>query len=177
MFGFYEPDCNCPMSADMSDPVYGARKWNEMLAPLAKKGTTLGSPSMCKQADEDWLTPFKKAGLDADWEVTSIHINAHNLDGVKRDVEHYAKKYGKPIWVSEFACVHAGPDFFNPCTDQGEIDNFINAIVPWLEANETIVAYGASNGEGLGNVWPLLKNGALSHSGHTYVNALKNLRK
>ena len=177
MFGFYEPDCDCPMSSDMSDPVVGAQKWNSMLAPLASRGTVLGSPSMCKQTAENWLTPFKEAGLHADWKVTSIHVNVADLAGVQRDVEHYASKYGKPIWVSEFACVHAGNGFFNPCTDQGEIDNFINTVVPWLEANETVVAYGASNGAGLGSTWPLIHQGKLTHTGNTYLNALKNLKK
>ena len=110
MFGFYEPDCNCPASSYMTT-ADGTSIWNEKLAPLASKGTLLGSPSMCKQYSEDWLTPFsidtstKKSLLDAEWRYTSIHINKNNIDGVMKDVGYYWVKYGRPIWVSEFACV------------------------------------------------------------------------
>jgi hypothetical protein len=176
MFGFYEPDCDCPMSSDISDPTIGAKKWNDFLAPLAKKGTKLGSPSMCKQTAENWLTPFKEAGLDADWDVTNIHINVNTLAGVQKDVEYYVSKYGKKVWVSEFACVSAGNGFFNPCTDQNEINNFINEVVPWLQANESVAAYAASNGEGLGTTWPLFhSDGSLSETGMTYLSAVKSV--
>lgn len=172
MFGFYEPDCDCPMSSDISDPTVGAANWNSLIAPLADKGTILGSPSMCKQYDETWLTPFKAAGLDADWDVTSIHINKNTLAGVQEDVEYYASTYGKPLWVSEFACVD-DTDEFVACTDQDEINTFINEVVAFFEGNSSVIAYGASNGEGLGTVWPLTSNGALTATGTTYINALK----
>ena len=176
MFGFYEPDCDCPMSSDISDPTVGAAHWNSLIAPLAAKGTKLGSPSMCKQTDEDWLTPFMQTGLHADWDVTSIHINRDSLEGAMDDVGYYAAKYGKPVWVSEFACVSPEPTW-QPCTDQGQIDGFINDVVKFFEGNSSVVAYGPSNGEGLGDVWPLFnqQTGALSASGQAYLNALKGL--
>ena len=174
MFGFYEPDCDCPMSSNIQDPRTGAAQWNELIAPLAASGAKLGSPSMCKQTDEDWLAPFKEAGIDADWDITSIHINRNTLEGVMDDVSYYVSTYGKPIWVSEFACVSPTPTW-EPCTDQGEIDNFIYSAVKYLQANESVIAYGPSNGEGLGDVWPLFANGELSATGQTYLNALKGL--
>lgn len=72
-----------------------ATSWNNLLAPLAKKGTVLGSPSMCKQKDEDFLTPFQ-AQITRSWNITSIHVNKPDLAGVKADVEYYRNKYGKP---------------------------------------------------------------------------------
>lgn len=174
MFGFYEPDCDCPMSSNIANPSTGASNWNSLLAPLAAKGTKLGSPSMCKQKDEDWLTPFKETGIDADWDVTSLHINKNTLQGAMEDVEYYVSKYGKPVWISEFACVSDNP-VWTPCTNQTEIDQFINDVVPFFQNNASVVAFGASNGEGLGDVWPLFGNGELSATGKTYLNALKNL--
>ena len=56
MFGFYEPDCECTMSAEMS-VADAAADWNALLKPMGDSGTVLGSPSMCKQKDEDFLTP------------------------------------------------------------------------------------------------------------------------
>lgn len=171
MFGFYEPDCYCPDSAAMSTSQ-GQAAWNSMIAPLKSKGTILGSPSMCKQKDETWLTPFK-SNIDVEWDVTSVHINKPNITGVKQDIEYYASTYGKPIWVSEFACVN-DHDTWSPCTDQTQINQFINDCVAFFEGNDTVVAYGPSNGNGLGKAWPLTnQNGGLSESGTTYLNAIK----
>ncbi|KAI7298322.1 hypothetical protein KC315_g18100, partial [Hortaea werneckii] len=172
MFGFYEPDCDCDMSAQMT--VSDAQtQWDALLAPLADKGVVLGSPSMCKQKDEEFLTPFMDNGA-RDWDVTSIHINKPDLDGVKEDVEYYVSTYGKPIWVSEFSCVNDA-DGWSPCTDQTQINKLINDAVSYFESNEHVVAYGPSNGAGLGDVWPLTSNGELTESGKTYLNAIKNL--
>ncbi|KAK3676960.1 hypothetical protein LTR78_003165 [Recurvomyces mirabilis] len=174
MFGFYEPDCTCTMSSDMST-TDAATQWNSLIAPMKAKGTVLGSPSMCKQKDEDFLTPFK-SGITTDWDVTSIHVNKNNLQGAKDDVEYYVNKYNKPVWVSEFACVDDA-NGFTACTDQGQIDQFINDVVSYFESNSNVVAYGPSNGDGLGTVWPLTdaSTGALTPSGQTYLNAIKNL--
>ena len=177
MMGFYEPDCDCPMSSSISDPTTGAQQWNQLIAPLAEQGTVLGSPSMCKQRAEDWLTPFLEAGA-TEWDVTNIHVNKNSLEGVKEDIEYYASTYGKKLWISELACVD-DQNGFTPCSDQGEIDNFLQEVVPWLEANETVVAYGPSNGEGLGDVWPLFKHdsdGELSATGQTYLSVLQKLQ-
>ncbi|GAB7344565.1 hypothetical protein MBLNU457_3064t1 [Dothideomycetes sp. NU457] len=178
MFGFYEPDCDCTMSSQISDPSTGLDMWNQYLKPLAAKGTTLGSPSMCTQKDETWLSQFSGVATGqelATWDVTSIHINKNTLQGAQEDVEYYVAKYGKPVWVSEFACVN-DKGGFNPCTDQGEIDTFINDVVAFFQGNDSVVAYGPSNGAGLGDVWPLTdSNGALTHSGQTYIDAISNL--
>jgi hypothetical protein len=46
VLGFEEPDCDSSGSADMS--VHdGVSKWESLIAPLGKKGSKLGSPSMC----------------------------------------------------------------------------------------------------------------------------------
>jgi hypothetical protein len=172
MFGFYEPDCNCPSSSDMS-VASAAANWDSLIAPLAAQGTVLGSPSMCKQRDEDFLTPFD-AAVTRSWDVTSIHVNVPTVEQAQLVVEYYVNKYKKPVWITEFACVRPRPTW-QPCTDQSEIDTFIRGMVKYLEGNPNVVAYGPSNGEGLGTVWPLTKDGALSASGKTYLAAIKNL--
>jgi len=89
-------------------------------------------------------------------------------------------KYGKPIWVTEFACVDgafhtlqgAGSsrlstsivldrNGFRPCTNQGQINQFIKDVVPYLQRHPAVYAYAYSNGIGLGEVWPLMKGGSL----------------
>lgn len=52
-------------------------------------------------------------------------------------------------------------DAFVPCTDQNEINTFINDIVQYLQADERVHAYAYSNGLGLGDVWPLMNGHSL----------------
>ncbi|KAK5111708.1 hypothetical protein LTR85_011753 [Meristemomyces frigidus] len=174
MFGFYEPDCTCDMSSDMS-VADAAADWTDLIAPLKDQGTVLGSPSMCKQKDEDFLTPFNSS-ITTTWDVTAVHINKPNVSEAMKDVDYYLATYGKPIWVAEFACVNDEPDW-EPCTDQDQINSFINDCVSYFQGNESVVAYGPSNGEGLGDVWPLTDSstGELTTSGTTYLNAIKGL--
>lgn len=173
MFGFYEPDCNCPDSAQMTCDE-AAADWDKLIAPLSKNGTVLGSPSMCKQKDEDFLTPFK-AAVGTEWDVTSVHINKPNLTEVQKVVDYYWDTYQKPIWVSEFACVNDQPSW-SPCTEQTQIDELITGAVKYFEESEHVVAYGPSNGNGLGNTWPLTDSqGQLTASGQTYLSAIKGL--
>lgn len=170
VLGYEEPDCTSGSgSADMTVQD-GVSKWESLIAPLRKKGSKVGSPSMCKQADETWLSEFRDQ-ISTPWDFTAIHINKNSLDGVKKDIDHYMK-YGKPIWVTEFACVD---DYqgFTPCTDQQEINNFINDIVVYMQGNSYIQAYAYSNGLGLGDVWPLMDGDSLSESGRTYLAAIE----
>ncbi|KIJ92495.1 glycoside hydrolase family 128 protein [Laccaria amethystina LaAM-08-1] len=169
VLGFEEPDCASGDGSAGMSVEDGVSKWESLIAPLSKKGTKLGSPSMCKQADETWLSQFSSK-ISTPWDFTAIHINKNSLAGVKLDIEHYIS-YGKPIWVTEFACVD---DFqgFRPCTDQDEIDGFINDVVPYFQAHPNVYAYAYSNGLGLGDVWPLMSRNSLSESGKTYLAAI-----
>jgi hypothetical protein len=63
-----------------------------------------GTDARAEQANEDWLTPFKSQ-ITRDWDITAIHINKNNMAGVKADIDYYYNKYGKALWVTEFACV------------------------------------------------------------------------
>lgn len=54
-----------------------------MIAPYGAKGSVLISPSMCHQADEVFLTPFK-ALISTQWDVTNLHINKKDMAGVTK---------------------------------------------------------------------------------------------
>ncbi|KIM40463.1 glycoside hydrolase family 128 protein [Hebeloma cylindrosporum] len=193
VLGYEEPDCPSGEGSAGMSVEDGVAKWESLIAPLRSKGTKLGSPSMCKQIDETWLAEFQDR-ISTPWDFTAIHINKNSLDGVKEDIDHYLK-YGKPIWVTEFACVDGRwpvlqvnfdgailtrsissylKDFekFVPCTNQQTINNFINEIVPYLEEHPNVYAYAYSNGLGLGDVWPLMNGNSLSESGQTYLAAI-----
>ena len=50
---------------------------------------------------------------------------------------------------------------FVPCTDQGKINAFINTAVGIFESDARVAGYAFSNGAGLGDVWPMMKDGKL----------------
>ncbi|WWC66085.1 uncharacterized protein I303_108707 [Kwoniella dejecticola CBS 10117] len=172
IMGFEEPDCSTWGSANI-DVSTAAGLWNTLIGPWKAKGSTLISPSMCHQAAEQyigWLGSFEKQ-ISVPWDITNIHVNKNNMDGVKADIDYYWNTFGKPIWVTEFACVDDSSSFI-PCTDQSEINTYINEIVDLFEGDSRVHAYAYSNGDGLGDVWPMYSNGALSQSGQTYINAI-----
>lgn len=173
LLGPNEPDCPGTYSADLR-VAQGVSLWNQYIAPKGRAGSLLGSPSMCKQKDEGWLAKFRTQKLDADWDFTAIHVYKDNMQGVQEDIDHYWNKYGKPIWVTEFACVSDQPAW-KPCEDQGQINRFINDVVDLFEKNEHVMAYAYTDGGGLSPNWtPTNKDGSkLSESGRTYLNAIK----
>ena len=57
--------------------------------------------------------------------------------------------------------LYADQNGFTPCTDQAEINAFINNIVSFLEGHPYVYAYAYSNGEGLGSAWPLTNGQSL----------------
>ncbi|KAH8690725.1 hypothetical protein BGW36DRAFT_306167 [Talaromyces proteolyticus] len=169
LLGFNEPDCSPPDSSSIAEDK-GAQVWNDMIAPWGQKDALLGSPAMCKQADEDWLTLFESK-ISRDWDFTAIHVYKNSMDGVNKDLDHYWDTYEKPIWVTEFACVDDQNEF-TPCTDQNEINSFINDIVDLFEGDDRVYAYAYTDGDGLGNVWPPTNNGQLTESGQSYLSAI-----
>ncbi|WWD20455.1 hypothetical protein CI109_104931 [Kwoniella shandongensis] len=172
IMGFEEPDCSTQGSANM-DIATGASVWNSVIAPWKSQGSLLISPSMCHQKAEEyiqWLAGFTKQ-ISTPFDIVNLHINKNSMEGVKADLDYYWSVYQKPMWVTEFACVDDSSSFI-PCTDQGEINSYINDIVDLFEADDRVYAYAYSNGEGLGDVWPMTVNGALTQSGQTYINAV-----
>lgn len=171
IIGMNEPDCAAgSMSSGMSVDATAAL-WNELMVPKGQAGSLLLSPSMCKQMAEDgWLRQFQ-AKISRDFDITNVHINKNNIQGVKDSLDYYWNTYKKPIWVTEFACVN-DVNGFVPCTDQGQINSYIQQVVDLFEADERVYAYAFSNGYGLGDVWPMWSGNGLSQSGQTYLNAI-----
>ncbi|KAL7415240.1 glycosyl hydrolase catalytic core-domain-containing protein [Mrakia frigida] len=169
LLGPNEPDCSAGGGSAGLSVADTAALWNTYIGPYKARGSMLGSPAMCHQAAETFLPGFK-AAISVDWDFTTVHINKNSMDGVRADLDHYAT-YGKPLWVTEFACVDDSSSFI-PCTDQTKINTYINEIVDLLEADSRVMAYAYSDGMGLGSVWPTVSNGALSASGQTYLAAI-----
>lgn len=169
IIGYEEPDCDTPGSANFN-PQRGAQVWKDLVAPFGAAGSKLVSPSMCRQIDEEWLTPFQQAG--GNWDITNVHVNKNSLAGAKASIDYYYNKYGKPIWVTEFACVDDAHNF-TPCSDPGQQVQFLNDVVDFFQNDPRVAAYAISNGIGLGT-WQLTdSSGGLTTVGNAYLNAIK----
>ncbi|RGP68699.1 glycoside superfamily [Fusarium sporotrichioides] len=155
LLGFNEPDCSGEDTSANIGVAEGVDLWNRLIAPKGQQGALLGSPAMCMQKDEKWLKKFNNAGLSKSWDFTAIHIYKPDMAGVQADIDHYWNTYGKPIWVTEFGCVY-DQNGFTPCSDQGQINKWINDVVD------------------LGKAWLPTTNGGkkLSESDRTYLSAI-----
>ncbi|KAK8849824.1 hypothetical protein IAR55_005160 [Kwoniella newhampshirensis] len=172
IIGFEEPDCSTQGSANI-DVSTAVSVWDSVIGPWKSKGSLLISPSMCHQKAEEyikWLSAFNSQ-ISVPFDVVNLHTNKNTVEGVKEDLDYYWSVYKKPMWVTEFACVDDSTGFV-PCTDQNQINGFINDVVALFESDDRVYAYAYSNGEGLGDVWPMVVNGGLTQSGQTYINAV-----
>ena len=166
VLGFNEPDCTSGESSalSVSDAV---STWEEYIAPLGNAGALLISPAMCKQLDEDFLMPFQQA-ISTPSDVVAVHIYKTNVDDVKKVLDYYGNKYGKPMWVTEFGCVD--DTSFTPCWEQWRANQFVNDVVNLFENDNRVYAYAPAD---VGNSWAIGSAGALTETGQTYLNAVK----
>ncbi|KAG6862482.1 hypothetical protein C0995_000028 [Termitomyces sp. Mi166 len=85
VLAYEEPDCPPGSGSAGMTVSAGVSGWERLIVPLGKKGSLMGSPSMCKQADETWLAQFSSQ-ISSQWDFTAVHINKNNIDGVKKDI-------------------------------------------------------------------------------------------
>jgi hypothetical protein len=98
LLGFNEPDHRG--QADMS-----ARKAIKLWPQLEQTGLRLGSPSPAKSLG-NWLKQFMDAAAAKDLRVdfvTMHHYAPPRADSFLRNVQKLHERYGKPIWITEFA--------------------------------------------------------------------------
>eukprot|EP00435_Cladocopium_sp_Y103_P037993 s1603_g10.t1 len=173
LLGFNEPDIHHQAAMN---PWHAAAIWPEVERVARNYGVqTLVSPAMCGDIGKGtwWMGEFLKACKGCRIDAVAIHSYWCSLSGLQNLVENY-KKFGKKIWLTEFACADQRYDV----SMQGQI-KFMKEVVPWLEQEPAIEkyawfsyftnewSYGITNPNpdaGLVN-W----NGALSELGRVYV--------
>lgn len=120
-----------------------------------------------------WLDEFKAQGLSVDWDVTTIHIYKTDVGEAEDVIDHYAQ-LGKPIWVTEWACVDTSSGFVG-CEDINQITGFIKSMVDMMEKKDIVRGYSAiSAGYGLSENWGFVNGGQLSTAGQAYMSAISN---
>lgn len=165
VLGFNEPDCSSSDSSDLAVST-AASVWNRYLAPLGNVGTLLVSPAMCRQLDENFLTPFQ-AAISTPFDVVAVHIYKPTLAGAKADLDYYWNKYQKPMWVTEFGCVN-DVNGFVACSSQATVNQFITDVVALFQSDSRVYAYAAAN---VGNAWTMGSSGSLTTTGKNLLAA------
>lgn len=167
VLGFNEPDCTSGESAGMSvgDTVWA---WEEYIAPLGRAGSLLVSPAMCAQLHETFLTPFTQQ-ISTPYEVVAVHIYKPDIAQLRAVLDYYWHKYQKPMWVTEFGCVH-DQNGFTACWDQGQAVQFMREAVAAFQNDERVYAYAPCN---VGNAWVVTSGGKLTEVGKAYLDTVK----
>ena len=168
VMGFNEPDFQGSGSSGKISPEDAAAAWEQYLAPHKHAGAKLISPSMAMQKDETWMAPFLKA-VKTQPDVIAVHIFQDNMDGVKGVLDHYAQ-YGKPMWITEFACInYQGPS--PKYCDQSKVDSMLWQMVQLFESDSRVAAYSVSdaNNGPFGDLTPNQAGQTLSKTGKTYL--------
>ncbi len=138
---FNEPD-NGPGQADMT-PAQALQLWK----PLMDTGLRLGSPAVAGHADAagSWQDQFMFGAKAAGYRVDFMCLHwygdlygstpsdpASQVKSLKAFLESVHNKYGKPIWITEFALVKWDPGAnFPPFSDQAR---FVELVIPMLES-------------------------------------------
>ena len=135
LLGFNEPDIHHQAAMN---PWHAAAIWPEVERVARNYGVqTLVSPAMCGDIGKGtwWMGEFLKACKGCRVDAVAIHSYWCSLSGLQNLVENY-KKFGKKIWLTEFACADQNYDV----SMQGQI-KFMKEVVPWLEREPAIEKY------------------------------------
>jgi hypothetical protein len=140
LLAYNEP--NLTDQANMT-PQQAAAKWGELKAIANELGLKVISPAMnygtlANYSDPiKWLDEFFTLVPISDIDGIAIHCYMANAGALKSYVERF-KKYGKPIWLTEF-CAWDGLNA-NNFTAQGQQKHFCD-VVNYLESNPDVFRY------------------------------------
>ena len=168
LLGFNEP--NFGSQANLT-PEKAASLWPQIEQIAAQKSLQIVSPATnycagnCNRTDPFlWLDDFFEACPTCKVDYIGVHWYACTLDALKDHVTKM-KKYNKPLWVTEFACVDGGP------WSVDQVKAYAVASTAWLEQEPSVFRYSWFSGRtDIPNIALLSGSGTLTAVGTAYVN-------
>ncbi|KZT23532.1 glycoside hydrolase family 128 protein [Neolentinus lepideus HHB14362 ss-1] len=134
---------NEPQQSGQSNltPQQGADMWRTYIEPLRAQGIRLGSPATSSAPSgkiwmQDWLQACD-GGCTIDF--VALHWYDINVTNFIQYVEDFHDTFGKPIWVTEWACQN-----FNDASDQcsvAEVFTFLNTTQSWMDSTDWVERY------------------------------------
>ncbi|KAG6837938.1 hypothetical protein H0H93_008332 [Arthromyces matolae] len=136
VLGFNEP--NQQGQSDMS-PEYGAQLWKQYIQPLQSQGYSLISPAPTNAASGvTWLQSFFTACDGCHFDGIAVHWYGTDPQAFISYMEHIHTTFGKPIWVTEYACQNFGSGA--QCSSD-DVWNFMTVTKNWMDATDYIAHY------------------------------------
>lgn len=135
LLGFNEPSLDEQGHLSPSD---AAALWPRIEGQASAAGVQkLVSPAMCGDIGRgtSWMQSFLGACQGCRIDAIAVHSYTCDLSDIQQLVEAY-RGFGKPIWLTEFACAVPGRDV----SVQGQME-FMKQVVPWLEQESVIEKY------------------------------------
>lgn len=179
LLGFNEP--NFTTQANMT-PTAAAAAWANVTTVATAKGLKIVSPAVnyCDKcvlsysdggADNspyDWLDQFTTACSSCQVDYIAFHWYACSLSALKSTVTNY-KKYNKPLWITELACMDDATAAANATTQL----QYMQQAVAYLETEPAVVRYAWFTGRWTGTaaVALLAGDGQLTALGQAYATA------
>ncbi len=173
VLGFNEP--NFKNEANLT-PQQAAADWPSVEALAKAKGIPIVSPAVnfCGECTVPsitdpytYLKDFFAACSGCEVDYIAVHWYNCDLPSLQGYIEGNGSglqgfvQFGKPIWLTEFAC-----DNSHSVADQRA---YMQAAVPYLEANPHIYRYSWFNATPIPNALLMNSNGTLTSLGATYV--------
>lgn len=165
VLGFNEPDHSKQSNLTVEEAVL-KWKWVCTLAP------SVGSPSMAgNPLKKPWLKDFLKQTEDRVDFITYHWYKGISVDKFIDDVTSLICEFGKPVYITEFACQTGASGRCEPEKySQEEVDAFIAGAVAWLESEPRVLRYAwHSASEGSSCLYE--PDGSLSRTGRAYARA------
>lgn len=130
LLGFNEPDVKAQANMSVDQAI-------SLWPKLQATGLRLGSPATASPGSA-WLADFmakaRNKGLRVDFVTTHIYAWPRADDFLNK-ITMLHEKYGKPIWVTEYAVADWGATAANPCKySRAETEDFMRATVAGLRA-------------------------------------------
>ena len=168
MLTFNEP--NFFSEANLS-PEQAAAEWPRVQQIASARGLKIASPALnycgggCFETDPFvYFDKFFAACPNCQVDYLAVHWYACTLPALKNYINGM-KKYGRPIWLTEFSCGDGDTALSNQKA-------YMQAAVPYLESEPGVARYAWFSGRttAIPNVNLLAASGVLSELGQIYVN-------
>jgi hypothetical protein len=172
LLGFNEP--NFFEQADLSAST-AAALWPQVEQIATARSLALVSPGVNFCGDDanktgpchdtnpvDYLTDFFAACDNC--KVDAVAVHWYNCDGGSLTwyIDQF-KQFGKPIWLTEFACAYDGD------TSPAGQEAYMREALPLLEADPQVARYSWFSGDQLPNARLLNSDGSLTSLGQLYT--------
>lgn len=136
VLGFNEPDMESQSHLSSQE---AASLWKQYIQPLASQGYKLVSPATTSNpASKQWMKDFFAACDGCTFDAVAVHYYDTTADGLIAYLEDYHNTFGKPIWLTEFACqnFNAGAQ----CS-MDQIKAFMGQFVSWAKDTDWLEQY------------------------------------